>query len=321
MIQNQTLCEHCAKIPFEPGLTNLLDGPYDGPTEWPLRTFEGVRSRDCPFFTLLTSICSKRFEGSGSWRPVVPPDDDENVTARWFSRGFDASHHWRPGSFVCLAGNHHKELRLCARESLDPWINFEEVQRSASHCRSEHDDCGGLDQSSLSFKEHRFSLIDVKDLRIVAAPASCTYVALSYDWGNPRDGRLLFLRTKFLDLRYTGYLRFVWAAIPATIRDGITAMRELGQRYLWVDSLCLVQNDPDELRDCVTLMDRVYQEAIFTIVATSGRDAHAGLPGVKSTARDAQRLVKEVVPGLRMTTVQDLDSWLRPSKYLQRRWT
>ncbi|KAJ4294198.1 hypothetical protein N0V90_007888 [Kalmusia sp. IMI 367209] len=68
-------------------------------------------------------------------------------------------------------------------------------------------------------------------------------------------------------------------------------------------------------------MDRIYQEAIVTIIAASGTDAHSGLPGVIPTSRNTQRLVKEIVPGLHMTTIQDLDFWLRPSKYSQRGWT
>lgn len=321
MDQNDALCEYCAKLPFEPGLTSLLRGTYDGPESWPMGTFKEVRSRNCPFCTLLTSICGNWAEHAGSWRPVVPPGDSENITARWFSRGFDASYHSRPGSFVCLADNHQEENRLSARECLDPWINFEEVQRWVSLCRSEHDDCEGLDQSSLNFKEHRFRLIDVKENCIVEVSKSCTYVALSYVWGDPNDRRLLLLLGNRARLLQANSLGTAWSSIPATIRDAITATKKLGQRYLWVDSLCLVQDDPDELRDCVTLMDRIYQEAIFTIVAASGQDAHAGLSGVTPTTRNTQRLVKEIIPGLRMTTIQDLDSWLRPSKYSQRGWT
>jgi len=321
MNRDNALCEHCAKIPFQPGLTSLVEGTYRDATTWPIGTFKEVRSRDCPFCILVTTICSKWAEGGGSWRPIVPPGDSEIITTRWFSRGFETRHHSRPGSYVCIAGNHPLDGILCARENLDPWINFQEVRRWISRCRSTHDDCEGPDQSSLNFKEHRFRLIDVMEKCIVEASRSCTYVALSYVWGDPTDGRLQLRSGNQADLLKANSLGTTWSSIPMTIRDAITVTKELRQRYLWVDSLCLVQDDADELRECVTLMDRIYQEAVFTIVGASGQDAYSGLPGVIPTARETQRLVKEIIPGLRMTTVHDLDYWLRPSKYSQRGWT
>ncbi|KAK4178719.1 hypothetical protein QBC36DRAFT_182003 [Triangularia setosa] len=38
---------------------------------------------------------------------------------------------------------------------------------------------------------------------------------------------------------------------PATICDAITLTQKFGVRYLWVDSLCLVQNDPSDLHGCI----------------------------------------------------------------------
>lgn len=320
MAQSGVLCEYCTKIPFEPGLTNFLDDTYDE-VSWDLGTFEQVRSRTCPFCTLMVSICSQWTTGSGSWSHLVEPDDTEPISARWSSDGFDAHTNSRLGSAICVADNHKPQGVLYAREKLDPWINWNEVRRWISQCRGNHEECTGPDKSSLNFVQHRLRLVDVEECCIVEATKSYTYVALSYVWGDPKDGRLLLLQENWNMLQQPKSLQSLQPLIPATIRDAITATKEIGQRYLWVDSLCLTQDNPKELQECVTYMDRIYHEAIVTIVAAAGTDAHAGLPGVNPTMRQTQRLVKEIIPGLRMTTVHDLDSLLRPSRYSQRGWT
>lgn len=59
-------------------------------------------------------------------------------------------------------------------------------------------------------------------------------------------------------------------ALPATIRDAMNFTKGVGVRYLWVDSLCLVQDNHEELSQCCRLMATVYREAEFTIVAAAG---------------------------------------------------
>jgi hypothetical protein len=48
-------------------------------------------------------------------------------------------------------------------------------------------------------------------------------------------------------------------------------VKALNERFLWVDALCLVQNDE---------MDMIYERVLMTIVAASGDNVNAGLPGV-----------------------------------------
>jgi hypothetical protein len=71
--------------------------------------------------------------------------------------------------------------------------------------------------------------------------------------------------------------------LPLTISDTIDLCRSLGQRYLWVDCLCIVQDDLEEKRRLIHGMGQVYENAILTIFAVSGADADHGLSGV--TAR------------------------------------
>jgi hypothetical protein len=73
-------------------------------------------------------------------------------------------------------------------------------------------------------------------------------------------------------------------------------------------------------RNVLRVMDLFYEMAMLTIVAASG-DAWSGLPGVAPTPRRQNRIVREIVPGLKMTTIVDMDTILRKSVYSSRAWT
>jgi hypothetical protein len=62
----------------------------------------------------------------------------------------------------------------------------------------------------------------------------------------------------------------------------------LGERYLWVDSLCIVQDDEDDERYFVPNMDTIYQNAVVTIIALSGKTSDAGLAGVRLGSRSCE---------------------------------
>ncbi len=72
----------------------------------------------------------------------------------------------------------------------------------------------------------------------------------------------------------------------------------IGKRYLWIDSLCLVQDDESDLRDSIGSMDLIYGGATATIIAASGIDADAGLPGLRPGSRHADQIIEEIAPGI-----------------------
>jgi len=68
-------------------------------------------------------------------------------------------------------------------------------------------------------------------------------------------------------------------------------------RYLWVDALCLIQDDTEDLDRGVNAMDLIYERAWLTVVAACGHDANARLPGVQNGTRKASRNTVEIKPG------------------------
>lgn len=122
-------------------------------------------------------------------------------------------------------------------------------------------------------------VIDTKDGCIVPGRKDQEYAALSYVWncvGNDDVGgraaaedRLILKKKKLVNFCRQGYLRSsVLEKVPVVIQDAINFVQSSGFRYLWVDSLCIVQDD-ETTRDGVGLMNEIYSGAYFTIIAAA----------------------------------------------------
>ncbi|KAL3589551.1 hypothetical protein FPOAC2_11720 [Fusarium poae] len=73
--------------------------------------------------------------------------------------------------------------------------------------------------------------------------------------------------------------------LPATILDAIALTRSLGVRWLWVDSLCIQQDDDVSMQRELTAMHRIYATSFLTIVAADGEDAEYGLRGLRGISK------------------------------------
>jgi hypothetical protein len=107
-------------------------------------------------------------------------------------------------------------------------------------------------------------------------PDGAKYIALSYTWG--QDGH--HFKTTTMNVRdhlKPGGLRKMDLMMPRTIRDAINLVRDLGERFLWVDSICIIQGSDRSWALNSRVMDQVYGNAYLTICAADGDNAGAGL--------------------------------------------
>ena len=99
-----------------------------------------------------------------------------------------------------------------------------------------------------------------------------SYACLSHCWG---DQSLLLLKTtannleKFQD-------RIPWEDLPKTLRNAIYFTYNLGLKYLWIDSLCILQDSVDDWRHEGSAMADIYESALITLVATMAPNATHG---------------------------------------------
>jgi hypothetical protein len=89
-----------------------------------------------------------------------------------------------------------------------------------------------------------------------------TYVCLSHCWGGFQP-----LQTTRESL-HAWKANIPWAQVPQTFRDAVFVTRRLGFRFLWIDSLCIVQDDKQDWEEQAPLMWSIYSNATLTLAAT-----------------------------------------------------
>lgn len=119
---------------------------------------------------------------------------------------------------------------------------------------------------------------DARSLKLVDGDiTTAPYVALSYVWGK----QTATWRTVSSNLA-ARKIRFDVQNLPSTLRDAVLATHGLRCRLLWVDCLCIVQDDPDEWRKEAARMASIYKHAILTLSADSSKGSDGGLFNIKS---------------------------------------
>jgi hypothetical protein len=64
--------------------------------------------------------------------------------------------------------------------------------------------------------------------------------------------------------------------LPQTIKDAIIVARELKYKFLWVDALCIVQDNEEDCAREVSKMSVIYSEASLIISAARTDDSKQG---------------------------------------------
>ena len=64
--------------------------------------------------------------------------------------------------------------------------------------------------------------------------------------------------------------------LPQTFKDAVTATRALNIRYLWIDSLCIIQEDPEDWKIEAARMEEVFTAAYCTIASSSSTSSLDG---------------------------------------------
>ncbi|KAL3595404.1 hypothetical protein FPOAC2_09731 [Fusarium poae] len=199
------------------------------------------------------------------------------------------------------------------------------VKEWRTRCIETHSDkCDKTIGSLTLFKPQL--LIDVARYCIV----SCTedfprYLALSYTWGQTKSFRTT--RSTIEQLKAPGSLKLphIASQIPKTIKHAVELTQALGEKWLWVDSLCVVQDDEVALSHELKQMHRIYASSFLTIIAKDGNDADYGLRGLYGIS-EARSTEQSTVPLARNERLSFMDTDLPTpshniSGYGNRMWT
>lgn len=167
------------------------------------------------------------------------------------------------------------------------------LERQLQQCRTTHLRCNGRaeilqDNEAVHTpqEEHERQtqwplptrLLDVGDsdhpIRLweSASSAKGEYACLSHCWGSHQ-----LLRTLIGNLEAFKHDGIPWDQLPKTFQEAITFTRSLGLQYLWIDSLCIVQDDISDWNKEAANMAAIYQNSFITLAATDAANSREGL--------------------------------------------
>lgn len=171
--------------------------------------------------------------------------------------------------------------------SLPDQIDFQAVATWLSHCQQQHDPkCSTRRYANTAAPDSGgIYLLDISRGSVVPASLDDRFIALSYVWGGVDQLRLL--KSKRDALAEPGALQSETfrPRIGQTLRDAVAVVRAMGERYLWIDALCICQDDPEHKRAQIGQMAAIYDAAVLTIVACTAESADSPLPGVQPGTR------------------------------------
>ncbi|TGO59937.1 hypothetical protein BOTNAR_0154g00180 [Botryotinia narcissicola] len=185
-------------------------------------------------------------------------------------------------------------------------------------CLQNHEKCRGTQMTgalSLGFGPSR--LIDIADMKIVKMGIHEVpkYFILSYVWGRPPF--LLLEKKNENEFSTPGSLTV--QSIPQTILDAIEITGRFGIRYLWVNALCIVQDDLGSKMHEIDRMHIIYAQAEMTIVAATGDGANSGLLDIDPIFTDAET---HLVDNIRFTVnSMELREVIEFTTWFTRGWT
>jgi hypothetical protein len=330
------LCKSCAKLPLTEEEIERFeeDIKQDKKKEWRfsmdtfiIGTVSETRQRlDCPMCRLLTATFDNDPQG-GRTQGIDESSATCTFSLRWEGerKGFCSSDGLgSQGTRLAFVRANDGSAFGHGRRIQTEQIDTELVSSWLRRCQHEHgNQCGPQgrpDQGSASHASKLpLSLINVRRRCIIEVGGPSDYVALSYVWGKVKTLRLL--KENRVSLMKPFALDSLRNMIPRTILDAMDLVGRLGFLYLWVDALCIAQDDENELALEIQRMDLIYENSLFTIIAADGVDADAGLPGVQPNSRQNHQVLEQVTENTSLVALYELDDLLTTPVYSTRGWT
>ncbi|KAH7371306.1 heterokaryon incompatibility protein-domain-containing protein [Pyrenochaeta sp. MPI-SDFR-AT-0127] len=155
------------------------------------------------------------------------------------------------------------------------------------------------------------------------AGENARYLALSHCWGREP----ILTTTKATLEEHKSKIK--WDNLSQNFKDAVMVARSLSIRYLWIDSLCIVQDDDQDWQKQAAEMGNIYEGAYLTIAATRASDASKGFlwrrPGsayVSTTIPPFKVRVRPIIPHFGSAIQDSLAGYAGPNPHplLARAW-
>ncbi|KAK0741827.1 heterokaryon incompatibility protein-domain-containing protein [Apiosordaria backusii] len=188
----------------------------------------------------------------------------------------------RSDAFYLLPSQSSDNLERHGRLVHAHWIDSSLFRRWKTQCDRCHPDCTRSSMVPRVLAHiHPLWLVDISRRCLVPAQPSYSYVCLSYVWGG--SNQFTTQLNIIGKLQQPNSLSSV--PLAKTIVHAMAVAEMAGERYLWVDALCIVQDDNRQKEQDIQNMSGIYANASFTIIAQSATHADSGLCGLFGISR------------------------------------
>lgn len=99
------------------------------------------------------------------------------------------------------------------------------------------------------------------------------YTTLSHCWGDANHAPMTTSKATVSD-RASG---IVLDSLPKTFRDAVVITYHLNINYIWIDSLCIIQDSEEDWNLEASRMAQIYSSSFLNIAATACKDSTVGL--------------------------------------------
>ncbi|KAI0116888.1 heterokaryon incompatibility protein-domain-containing protein [Daldinia grandis] len=135
------------------------------------------------------------------------------------------------------------------------------VQSWIQKCADEHPHCGGLTPAKMPRRLVNVGVGDGDVYLEEDIPRLAPYIALSHCWKFSEPLKMTRSRLKRIGTSIS------LEELSPTLRDAVRVARWLAVQYLWIDSLCIIQDDAKDWQEQSVQMGNIYRQSYFTIAA------------------------------------------------------
>ncbi|KAF2126359.1 HET-domain-containing protein [Dothidotthia symphoricarpi CBS 119687] len=144
--------------------------------------------------------------------------------------------------------------------------NMAQVSAWINSCLSDHDKCRKVQQDSTNAGQLPARLLDLERDRIslkcdVAGNDSIQYLTLSHMWGPNPTQQLQLVTSRLKEFQ----LEVPLQEMSVIFKEAVRITRALGFRYLWIDSLCIIQDSSSDWEQEASKMATTYGNAVCSI--------------------------------------------------------
>ena len=151
---------------------------------------------------------------------------------------------------------------------------FSRASRQSQECTLQHATCNGAGSGRLPTRLLDLSTFNSdQDVRLHERQnETAQYICLNHCWGSYHP---LKLEKATLEVFKS---RISWNPLPLDFQDAISFARKLGVKYIWIDSLCVIQDDRDDWERESANMTAVYHVSPLTLAATRAESSSVSTP-------------------------------------------